>query len=462
VWTFAPADRQLGGIVRYTGVDSASPIDVSAATTGNSTTPTAPAVTTTKANDLVLVFYGYSDWVTFSTPAGMTERYDIEREGLAPYTNSRSTAESEVAQAVAGSTGPKASTITRGVRNNGTSLWTAQTIALAEPGAATPPGRTFTIPTSGSILINNNNASTSSTAVTLTIDATGATQMVICNASNFVGCDWEAYDVSKSWELTPGLGTKTVYTLFKSSSGDLSSLVSDTIDLVAAGEGAPTPTQAPTSYEGLIMQDPMPAASLPVGVQVGTLVKIDGLSTVYFIDNDNRRHAFPSDNVYFSWFSDFSNVKTISAETLAAIPLGSNVTMRPGTWLVKIQSDLKTYAVEPYGIIRWVKTEEIASALYGSEWNKRIVDIDPAFFVNYQLGPDVSLAIHPNGSVIKYANDTKNYYIDSGLKKYITSDVFASNLFQNNFVCTGIAATIVYPDGANLTTLPIETLMSLR
>ena len=311
-------------------------------------------------------------------------------------------------------------------------------------------------PTNNSILINNNAASTSSTVVNLNIASSGASQMVICNDINFTDCSWETYSASKSWILPFGLGTKRVYALFKSSAGDQSAVVSDNIELVAATEGG-TPTETK-----IITQEAAPAQALPAGVEVGWLVKANGSPDVYFLDNDNRRHTFPNENTYFSWFTDFSNVRTLATETLATIPLGSNVTVREGTWLIKIQTDPKVYAVEPYGILLWIQTEEIASALYGSTWNTRIIDLDPSFFENYQLGTDITQAIHPTGSVIRYSGDTTNYYIDSGAREFISDGVFANNLLQSKFICTDIALTLNYDIGANLVAEPIQTLMLLR
>jgi endo-1,4-beta-xylanase len=82
-------------------------------------------------------------------------------------------------------------------------------------------------------------------------------------------------------------------------------------------------------------------------------------------------------------------VKTISADELASIPLGGNVTYRPGVKLVKVTTVPKVYAVAAHGVLRWVKTEEVAKALYGVDWNKKVDDIPDAFFVNYTVGADI-------------------------------------------------------------------------
>ncbi|MDX9779316.1 MAG: hypothetical protein RBT30_03705, partial [Patescibacteria group bacterium] len=91
--------------------------------------------------------------------------------------------------------------------------------------------------------------------------------------------------------------------------------------------------------------------------QAGDLIKMDGLSSVYYLGNDGKRYVFPSEAVYFSWYNDFSSVVTIPASELQSYPLGSNVTMRPGTKLVKITTDPKVYAVGPNGTLHWLQSE---------------------------------------------------------------------------------------------------------
>src|SRR5680860_1268910 len=79
--------------------------------------------------------------------------------------------------------------------------------------------------------------------------------------------------------------------------------------------------------------------SANAAAQAGDLIKMDGLSSVYYLDADGKRYVFPSESVYFSWYSDFSGVVTIPASELQTYPLGANVTMRAGTSLVKITTD---------------------------------------------------------------------------------------------------------------------------
>ncbi|MFZ2804527.1 MAG: Ig-like domain-containing protein [Patescibacteria group bacterium] len=113
-------------------------------------------------------------------------------------------------------------------------------------------------------------------------------------------------------------------------------------------------------------------------------------SAVYYYGKDCKRHAFPNDKVYFSWYSDFNNVTAVSDDELANMTLGTNVTYRPGVKMVKFTTVPKTYAVARGGVLRWVTSESIASSLYGAIWNTKIDDINDAFYANYTFGADIN------------------------------------------------------------------------
>ncbi len=111
---------------------------------------------------------------------------------------------------------------------------------------------------------------------------------------------------------------------------------------------------------------------------------------VYFVGADNKRRAFPNAAVYFSWYPNFSGVTTIDTATMAALPLGPNVTFRPGARLVKIPSDPKVYAVDASATLRWVTSEQAARAMFGVDWNKKIDDLIEAFVADYRFGTPIA------------------------------------------------------------------------
>ncbi|MFA6254474.1 MAG: right-handed parallel beta-helix repeat-containing protein [Patescibacteria group bacterium] len=134
---------------------------------------------------------------------------------------------------------------------------------------------------------------------------------------------------------------------------------------------------------------------------------------VYYIGSDGKRYVFTDANVFKTWYQDFSLVKTIMATELAAYPVGGIVTYRPGVRMVKIQTDPKTYAVAKGGTLRWIKNEDLAVNLYGTQWYKMIDDISAAFFTNYKIGLDVSSIEDFNRDAA--ASESLNISIDKNL-----------------------------------------------
>jgi len=91
-----------------------------------------------------------------------------------------------------------------------------------------------TTPPTGSIIIDGDTATTDSVDIILTLSATdpesGVDQMRFSNDGSSWS-SWEGYSTSKSWTLTSGDGTKTVYVQFKNGDGLDSFSYSDTITL---------------------------------------------------------------------------------------------------------------------------------------------------------------------------------------------------------------------------------------
>ena len=90
-------------------------------------------------------------------------------------------------------------------------------------------------PPTGSITINNGDAYTTSTSVALTLSATDATsgvyQVRFSNDGVWDTEPWESASASKTWTLTSGDGTKTVYYQIKDNAGVVSTTYSDAISL---------------------------------------------------------------------------------------------------------------------------------------------------------------------------------------------------------------------------------------
>ncbi|MFC1612270.1 beta strand repeat-containing protein [Patescibacteria group bacterium] len=156
----------------------------------------------------------------------------------------------------------------------------------------------------------------------------------------------------------------------------------------------------------------MPLAASAASLSSGDLIRAS-LPAVYYYGADGKRYVFPNKKTYDTWYSDFSGVKTITDAELAAITIGGNATYKPGVRMVKITTDPKVYAVAANGSLRWVKSETVATELYGSAWNTMIDDVPDAFFTNYTIGADVAASGDYDKSAVTTAASSIN--VDKGL-----------------------------------------------
>ncbi len=195
---------------------------------------------------------------------------------------------------------------------------------------------------------------------------------------------------------------------------------------------------------------------LPRATPVDAIVKQAGDTTLYYVGFDAKRHPFVNETAFLSWYRDFSGVKTIDAETLASIPLGSPVLPRPGSFMVKIVSDPKTYYVSPGYRLHWIEDEAAARALFGDGWNRRVVDIDPAFFQAYETSDLINLsglgAGWPDGALVRSVQG-RIWYVTGGKRREVLSaEAFDANGFQERFASgAGLEGWASLPVGA-----PIE------
>jgi len=190
--------------------------------------------------------------------------------------------------------------------------------------------------------------------------------------------------------------------------------------------------------------------AVKASASAGDLIKMDGNAAVYYLGADGKRYVFPNSTTYFSWYSDFNGVVTIPATELQSYLLGGNVVMRAGTQMVKITTDPSVYAVQPNGVLRKIQSEAQAAALYGTNWNKHIVDVADSYFTNYTIGTALANGEIPAGSLVKNAGATAVYYFDGTNYRSVASEAaMNANRFSmaniltiaNTIIATGSAIT---------------------
>lgn len=311
--------------------------------------------------------------------------------------------------------------ITENTAGGGKIVHTAESVKITDSSGA----EVSSIPLGGNIYVtvqdSNRNLSGTTTetmVVTVTTDATAGSDtqnltLTETGAATGIFRNTAALPTASTGSVTPndgtiqllatGIGTGT-YT----DNQDAADTASDTTTLNgpapaggggggggggglgSSGSQALPPVQ--TQYQSLLQN------LQNLGIAVHTLVKLPDDSNpdtqedtaVYYVGADGKRHAFPHEKVYFTWYENFDGVQLISAEQLATIPLGANVTYKPGVKMVKFTTLAKVYVVEKGGILRWVTSEALAAELYGADWNMKIDDINDAFYANYTFGADVN------------------------------------------------------------------------
>ena len=159
----------------------------------------------------------------------------------------------------------------------------------------------------------------------------------------------------------------------------------------------------------------------------GDLFKVPDSSAVYLLNSDRERLYFPHSSVYQTWYADFSKVKEIENTCVdnypapAKAPFGVNY--RPGSRLVKAQISPSVYVIEPGNKIRKVGSEAVARALYGENWESKVVDIADVFWPNYvSKGTELAEAVPHDGMLIKISGGDKVYQIKNN-KRYVVDGI---------------------------------------
>lgn len=120
----------------------------------------------------------------------------------------------------------------------------------------------------------------------------------------------------------------------------------------------------------------------------------DACWSVYYLGRDGRRHFFPNEDVYRTWFDDFDNVVEISRSEMDNYPVGKNVTIKPGSRLVKFQTSDAIYAVSEGGVLHHYLQPLLVVADYGRDWAAQYLVVLPdTFYSDYRLGDEIDSSL---------------------------------------------------------------------
>jgi len=304
---------------------------------------------------------------------------------------------------------------------------------------------------SGAIVINSDAEETGSRDVTLTLNAKGAARMALSNEIDFNSSNFEPFTTTKSWTLSEGNGQKSVFVRFQSAAGGMSES-SDTIVLTGQNSNAPQPS---SNQEQGNKQQSQPRAGLQCVAGQDEVFKASNSSAVYITtDGCVTKHAFRSPAVFFSYFDSYSRIVVLAPAEVNAIP-NNAVAFAP--WgprrtyvngdILKTPLDSKVYIVVN-GKKNWISSESVFSALYGS-WSV-VEDVDQRVLDSFGVGQEItSTEIHPDGTLVKSADDPKVYLIENGRLRWIVNeDVFDRLQYRRDriFVITNADAYDLGPD----------------
>lgn len=144
----------------------------------------------------------------------------------------------------------------------------------------------------------------------------------------------------------------------------------------------------------VVFYDHFPPAGTPE-VARGTVIKTvcdsyapvnDSCHAVYYYGKDGKKHAFPTESVYKSWFSSYNDVVAVTKRKLASMPAGEPVTYRPGTVLVKFDSSTTVYAIADGQVLRPIMNEAAAKVIYGARWQRYVVTVPECDRDQYTIG----------------------------------------------------------------------------
>lgn len=175
----------------------------------------------------------------------------------------------------------------------------------------------------------------------------------------------------------------------------------------------------------------------------GDLLKGSGPAVYYY--QDECRHVFTNQDVFDSWYPEGHPIKTVADDCLASIALCGNMTVRPGTYLVKITTVPKVYTIEKCNLLLHIGSELSASSTYGEDWSSRVIDIADAFWPNYQDSGQTWIEdkdkYYPDQTLVRYENCMYQeigdgvYLVEDNMLRPISEEVLAADHFSDKFVC---------------------------
>ncbi|MFH1187659.1 MAG: hypothetical protein V1688_02225 [bacterium] len=185
----------------------------------------------------------------------------------------------------------------------------------------------------------------------------------------------------------------------------------------------------------------------------GDLIKQEGSASVYYLGANNKRYTFANRSTFESWYGSSATVATVSSETLLGYELGGNAVARAGRLVQVVTNDTpwkvadaKVYALSTNGTIQGIDSAATAVALFGANWESRIIPVPEQLFSNYTAGATLtSSSVLPDGFLVTDGTDT--YLVDGGAKRAVSAEGFTANKYKDSDKITKTSLT-AYTDGS--------------
>lgn len=176
----------------------------------------------------------------------------------------------------------------------------------------------------------------------------------------------------------------------------------------------------------------------------GTLIKSPDSPNVYALEGGQKRWI--GDPQYFRIRYNWSRLLVSSEGRIDRYASNSDFHFPDGT-IVK-GADPQVYVLDS-GQKRWITDPSIFSGL-GYDWANLVITTN-AEIAYYPSGSNMTLGSHPNGTLIKTADNPSVYILESGMKRRIGSpNVFNAQFFWRNVVTISSSEMSGYPTGSDM------------
>jgi hypothetical protein len=140
-------------------------------------------------------------------------------------------------------------------------------------------------------------------------------------------------------------------------------------------------TETNQSVKPTVVEPTKPVVS-EIVLNNGDIFKSPLHTSVYYYENGLRR-PFVNSAVYYTWFSNFKDVKNLKVDQVEGIKLGNPMPIKAGTKLLKFPLNPKVYEVTEGSTIKHVPDETTAKAKYGTNWNKNVIELPEIYYLFY-------------------------------------------------------------------------------